>query len=100
VVPMVINCEECGSEDLRAIRCVKCGGEEFVKQKVSQISDESCEDADACVISFSNSNYEYACYKCGSKLPFPNPVQQANKDTPNGRSHKSNGLWSHCKSKV
>ena len=73
MLSMVINCENCGSEDLMTIKCMKCGGEEFLEQKVNQISDNSWEDRKTYAPSLphlSNSNYEYVCYNCGNKLPL------------------------------
>ena len=77
MVPMVIDCENCGSEDLMVIKCMKCGGEEFLEQEISQISDKRSEDTKTyapSLLHLSNSNYEYVCYMCGTKLALPNPL--------------------------
>ena len=70
VILMVTNCENCGSDDLTVIKCVKCGSEEFREQKVRRISYAPT------FPNLSGCSYEYVCERCGNMLPIlpPKPL--------------------------
>ena len=58
---MVTKCPNCGDTELEVMKCLRCGGVDFIEQQFNRIQAEGL------------ASCEYVCLSCGSTLEVPEP---------------------------
>jgi len=61
---MLTKCPNCDNSELEVLKCLKCGGVDFIEQKLAIQKKPQAKDL---------LNYEYVCFSCGSTLELPEP---------------------------